>query len=177
RHQRAESDPARARGPRRCAATGEREPGTGRPDPACGGGAPTRRDPDRPARYARARCLCRPRLARRPRAHEPGSRPGGRHCAGWRPASPHRRRIGRAAPERHRAVRCSHLPTLTGMLLTLDIGNTEITAGLFQGDTLSAHWRMTTLPDRTPDEWAGAIGTFLVNRGHSPNEVRAACHA
>ncbi|HLS46930.1 MAG TPA: type III pantothenate kinase [Gemmatimonadales bacterium] len=63
------------------------------------------------------------------------------------------------------------------MLLTLDIGNTEITAGLFQGDTLSAHWRMTTLPDRTPDEWAGAIGTFLVNRGHSPNEVRAACHA
>jgi len=44
------------------------------------------------------------------------------------------------------------------MLLTLDIGNTEITAGLFQGDTLEAHWRLTTNPDRTPDEWAGAIG-------------------
>lgn len=63
------------------------------------------------------------------------------------------------------------------MLLVLDIGNTEITAGLFRGDTLSAHWRMTTHPDRTPDEWAGAIGTFLVDRGHSPNEVRAACIA
>lgn len=63
------------------------------------------------------------------------------------------------------------------MLLAIDIGNTEITAGLFQGDRLSAHWRMTTNPDRTPDEWAGAIGTFLVNRGHSPNEVRAACIA
>lgn len=63
------------------------------------------------------------------------------------------------------------------MLLVLDIGNTEITAGLFRGETLSAHWRMTTNPDRTPDEWAGAIGAFLVHRGHSPNEVRATCVA
>jgi type III pantothenate kinase len=63
------------------------------------------------------------------------------------------------------------------MLLVLDVGNTEITAGLYRGDALSAHWRMTTHPDRTPDEWAGAIGTFLVDRGHSPNEVRAACIA
>ena len=63
------------------------------------------------------------------------------------------------------------------MLLVLDIGNTEITAGLFSGDALSTSWRMTTLPDRTPDEWAGAIGSFLVQRGHSPNEVRAACIA
>ena len=63
------------------------------------------------------------------------------------------------------------------MLLTLDIGNTEITAGLFQGDTLEAHWRLTTNPDRTPDEWASAIGGFLIQGGHSPNEVRAVCLA
>ena len=63
------------------------------------------------------------------------------------------------------------------MLLAIDIGNTEITAGLFRGEALSAHWRMTTNPDRTPDEWAAAIGAFLVHRGHSPNEVRAACIA
>ncbi|HEX6644199.1 MAG TPA: type III pantothenate kinase [Gemmatimonadales bacterium] len=63
------------------------------------------------------------------------------------------------------------------MLLALDIGNTEITAGLFRGDSLSGHWRMTTHPDRTPDEWASAIGSFLVDRGHSPNEVRAVCIA
>src|ERR671919_229241 len=63
------------------------------------------------------------------------------------------------------------------MLLTLDIGNTEITAGLFQGDTLEAQWRLTTNPDRTPDEWASAIGGFLVQGGHSPNEVRAVCLA
>jgi type III pantothenate kinase len=63
------------------------------------------------------------------------------------------------------------------MLLTLDIGNTEITAGLFQGDTLEAQWRLTTNPDRTPDEWASAIGGFLIQGGHSPNEVRAVCLA
>jgi type III pantothenate kinase len=63
------------------------------------------------------------------------------------------------------------------MLLTVDIGNTEITAGLFQGDTLEAHWRLTTNPDRTPDEWASAIGGFLIQGGHSPNEVRAVCLA
>jgi type III pantothenate kinase len=63
------------------------------------------------------------------------------------------------------------------MLLTLDIGNTEITAGLFQGDALQAQWRLTTNPDRTPDEWASAIGGFLIQAGHSPNEVRAVCLA
>lgn len=63
------------------------------------------------------------------------------------------------------------------MLLALDIGNTEITAGLFGGDTLRAHWRLTTSPDRTPDEWGGAFGAFLIQAGHSPNEVRAVCIA
>lgn len=63
------------------------------------------------------------------------------------------------------------------MLLALDIGNTEITAGLFRGPELEAHWRLTTNPDRTPDEWGSAIGGFLVQAGHSPNEVRAVCLA
>jgi type III pantothenate kinase len=63
------------------------------------------------------------------------------------------------------------------MLLTLDIGNTEITLGLFQGDNLQAHWRLTTNPDRTPDEWSSAIGGFLIQAGHSPNEVRSVCLA
>ncbi len=63
------------------------------------------------------------------------------------------------------------------MLLALDIGNTEITLGLFAGDDLEAHWRMTTNPDRTPDEWGSAVGAFLIQSGHSPNEVRAVCLA
>jgi type III pantothenate kinase len=63
------------------------------------------------------------------------------------------------------------------MLLALDIGNTEITAGLFRGDRLEAHWRLTTNPDRTPDEWAAAMGGFLIQSGRSPNEVAAVCLA
>ncbi|MEO8199818.1 MAG: type III pantothenate kinase [Gemmatimonadota bacterium] len=63
------------------------------------------------------------------------------------------------------------------MLLALDIGNSEITVGLFRGDALSAHWRLTTNPDRTSDEWGAAVGAFLLQSGHSPNEVRAVCLA
>jgi type III pantothenate kinase len=63
------------------------------------------------------------------------------------------------------------------MLLTLDIGNTEITAGLFEATALRAHWRLTTNPDRTPDEWGSAFGGFLIQAGHSPNEITAVCLA
>src|SRR5574338_442773 len=59
------------------------------------------------------------------------------------------------------------------MLLTLDVGNTEITIGLFAGDRLEGHWRLTTNPDRTPDEWGVALGSFLYHSGHSPNAIRA----
>ena len=47
------------------------------------------------------------------------------------------------------------------MLIAFDVGNTEITVGLFEGDRLVAHWRLTTHPDRTPDEWSVALGTLL----------------
>lgn len=63
------------------------------------------------------------------------------------------------------------------MLLTLDIGNTEITAGLFSGDSLRAHWRLTTHPGRTPDEWGSVLAGFLIQAGYSPNEVGAVCLA
>lgn len=59
------------------------------------------------------------------------------------------------------------------MLLALDVGNTEITVGLYRGSQITAQWRLTTNPDRTPDEWGTAFGTFLLHAGHSPNEVRA----
>jgi type III pantothenate kinase len=60
------------------------------------------------------------------------------------------------------------------MLLALDVGNTEITIGLYDRAELSAHWRLTTQTERTPDEWAVVLGAFLLQAGHSPNEVRAA---
>jgi type III pantothenate kinase len=60
------------------------------------------------------------------------------------------------------------------MLLALDVGNTETTLGLFEGDTLGAHWRLTTTPSRTADEWAAAITSYLTQAGLSTQEVRAA---
>ena len=59
------------------------------------------------------------------------------------------------------------------MLLALDVGNTESTLGLFEGDRLVGHWRITTTVTRTPDEWAAALTAFLTQSGHSTSEVRA----
>ncbi len=60
------------------------------------------------------------------------------------------------------------------MLIAIDIGNTEITFGLFSSDRLVTSWRMTTVTVRTPDEWMSALTAYLVHAGHSPQGVRAA---
>ncbi|HEY5074594.1 MAG TPA: type III pantothenate kinase [Pyrinomonadaceae bacterium] len=39
------------------------------------------------------------------------------------------------------------------MLLVIDIGNTNTSLGVFDGETLAAHWRLTTVRSRTGDEW------------------------
>ncbi len=38
------------------------------------------------------------------------------------------------------------------MLLTIDIGNTQTALGLLEGDKVVAHWRLTTIAERTEDE-------------------------
>lgn len=38
------------------------------------------------------------------------------------------------------------------MILTIDVGNTEMTLGVFEGEALRAHWRTVTEAARTPDE-------------------------
>ena len=39
------------------------------------------------------------------------------------------------------------------MLLVIDIGNTNTSLGVFDSEKLIAHWRLTTLRERTGDEW------------------------
>ena len=39
------------------------------------------------------------------------------------------------------------------MLLVIDIGNTNTSLGVFDGDRLVTHWRLTTARSRTVDEW------------------------
>ncbi len=39
------------------------------------------------------------------------------------------------------------------MILALDVGNTNITIGLFENGALSRNWRLRTIHDQTADEW------------------------
>jgi type III pantothenate kinase len=59
------------------------------------------------------------------------------------------------------------------MLLALDIGNTEITVGLFAGDELERSWRLTTHPEQTPDEWAVVIRALFAQAGLDITRVTA----
>ena len=47
------------------------------------------------------------------------------------------------------------------MLLAVDVGNTEITIGVFEGDELAQHWRAATVAERTADEHALLLDGFL----------------
>jgi type III pantothenate kinase len=47
------------------------------------------------------------------------------------------------------------------MLLTLDVGNTETTLGLHEGDDLRAHWRIMTDVARTADEFGVLLRGLL----------------
>ena len=51
------------------------------------------------------------------------------------------------------------------MLLTVDIGNTNINVGVFDGDKLKATWRMATGVHRMPDEYASLILHLFEHEG------------
>lgn len=53
------------------------------------------------------------------------------------------------------------------MLLTLDIGNTNTTLGLFDGPNLVADFRLRSVRDRTADEYASQVASLLLARGLS----------
>src|SRR5204863_7816740 len=50
------------------------------------------------------------------------------------------------------------------MLLTVDVGNTEIVLGVFDGAELEHTWRLSTRPERTSDELALQLAGFLEHR-------------
>jgi type III pantothenate kinase len=58
------------------------------------------------------------------------------------------------------------------MLLAIDIGNTNVTVGLFEGDTLRATWRLATDIDRLADEYGGLIISLVEHSGLLPGEVK-----
>jgi type III pantothenate kinase len=63
------------------------------------------------------------------------------------------------------------------MLLTIDIGNTNITLGLYQGKALGPRWRLATVHDRMPDEYGLQFIGLLAHAGHDPAELTGICLA
>lgn len=63
------------------------------------------------------------------------------------------------------------------MLLTIDVGNTNVTLGLYDGDQLGPHWRLATAHERMPDEWGLQIVGLLQHAGHTPEILGGVCLA
>ncbi|HWP35171.1 MAG TPA: type III pantothenate kinase [Thermodesulfobacteriota bacterium] len=60
------------------------------------------------------------------------------------------------------------------MLLAIDIGNTNIVLGLYDGGRLAVHWRLATGKERTADEYAVVVLQLLALAGVAPRAVDAA---
>ena len=60
------------------------------------------------------------------------------------------------------------------MILVFDVGNTETTVGLFEGDRLVDHWRLTTDALRTPDEIGLQIVSLLHAASVQPRQITGA---
>ena len=60
------------------------------------------------------------------------------------------------------------------MLLAVDIGNTTITLGLYDGETPGPRWRLETVRSRLPDEYGLMLLALLANAGLSKRDVSAA---
>jgi type III pantothenate kinase len=63
------------------------------------------------------------------------------------------------------------------MLLTIDIGNTNITLGLYEGKTLGPRWRLATAYDHMPDEYGLQLLGLLEYVGHRPDDITGICLA
>lgn len=61
------------------------------------------------------------------------------------------------------------------MLVVIDAGNSNVVIGLYDGDTLLAHWRMMTAGYRTADEIRIIFGTLMHEDGHDPRGVTGCC--
>jgi type III pantothenate kinase len=58
-------------------------------------------------------------------------------------------------------------------LLAADVGNTNVSLGLFEDELLSGSWRATTRATATVDEVAAELTALLALDGHRPDELDA----
>jgi type III pantothenate kinase len=63
------------------------------------------------------------------------------------------------------------------MLLTIDVGNTNLTLGLYEGDKLEPHWRLATDHARMPDEYGLQFLGLLEHARCSVSDLTGICLA
>ena len=57
------------------------------------------------------------------------------------------------------------------MLLTIDVGNTNITLGVYDGDTLGPRWRLATDHNRMADEYGILLINLFRHGGIEPAQI------
>lgn len=57
------------------------------------------------------------------------------------------------------------------MLLAIDVGNTNVTLGLFEGESVRATWRLATDIERLADEYGSLLLSLVQHSGLSANDV------
>jgi type III pantothenate kinase len=60
------------------------------------------------------------------------------------------------------------------VLLAIDIGNTNVTLGAFEGETVRATWRMATDVNKMGDEYAALLLTLLEHDGIKISDIKEA---
>ena len=63
------------------------------------------------------------------------------------------------------------------MLLVIDLGNTNLTLGLYNGNDLGAHWRLATDHARMPDEYGLQMQGLLQNAKVTAKQLTGVCLA
>ena len=58
------------------------------------------------------------------------------------------------------------------MLLAIDVGNTNLTIGLYKGEELTWHWRLATDHDRMPDEYGLQLLGLLTHAGYHASDLK-----
>jgi type III pantothenate kinase len=61
------------------------------------------------------------------------------------------------------------------MLFCIDLGNTNITLGVYEGDDLIGHWRIMTDHHKMPDEYGILMVNLLGHAGFQPRSVAGIC--
>ena len=63
------------------------------------------------------------------------------------------------------------------MLLTIDIGNTNLTLGLYDGEKLGPRWRLATDHEKMPDEYGLQLTGLLAHASLSAKDISGICLA